>query len=100
MLLIMEHPVTGIIKKAKTGFCWTFFFFPALVPLLRGDIKWCLLAIVIGICTLGIGIFVLCFMYNRIYITGLLEKGYKVREVEGGTLADASASLGIRLPSI
>jgi hypothetical protein len=39
-------------------------------------------------------------MYNRIYITGLLEKGYKVREVEGGTQADAAAGLGIRLPSI
>ncbi|MEI8244544.1 MAG: HrgC protein [Lentisphaerota bacterium] len=100
MLLIMEHPVTGIIKKAKTGFSWTFFFFTALVPLLRGDIKWFLLTIVIGLCTFGIGILVLCFMYNRIYITGLLEKGYKVREVEGGTQADAAASLGIRLPSI
>lgn len=100
MLLIMEHPGTGIIKKVKVGFSWTFFFFSALVPLLRGDIKWFLLTIVIGLCTFGIGILVLCFMYNRIYTTGLLEKGYKVREVEGGTQAEAAARLGIRLPSI
>lgn len=96
----MEHPGTGIIKKVKVGFSWTFFFFSFLVPLFRGDIKWCLLSIVIGICTFGIGILVLCFKYNRLYTVKLLEKGYKVREVEGGTQAGAAALLGIKLPSI
>lgn len=100
MFLIMEHPGTGIIKKVKVGFCWPFFFFTALVPLLRGDIKWVLLTVVIGVCTFGIGLIVLCFKYNRIYTVGLLEKGYKVKEVEGGTQAEATAALGIRLTTL
>ena len=100
MFLIMEHPQTGIIQKVKVGFSWTFFFFSIFVPLFRGDIKWFLLSAVIGMFTFGAGILVLCFKYNRIYTVRLLEKGYKVRNVEGGTIAEASAIMGIKLPSI
>ena len=97
MTLVLQHPNTGIIKRVKVGFSWTYFFFSILVPLFRGDFKWFILGAIIGICTLGVGDIVLCFIYNRIYTVGLIEKGFRIREVEGGSLTEASARFGIRL---
>ena len=97
MTLVLRHPNTGIIKRVKVGFSWTYFFFSIFVPLFRGDLKWFILGAIICICTLGVGDIVLCFIYNRIYTVGLIEKGFRISEVEGGSLTDASARLGIRL---
>lgn len=77
-----------MVKQVKKGFSWTFFFFGLFVPLIRGDLKWAvimfLLQSVIGFFTLGIGAFVVslifAFIYNKIYIKGLLEKGYRPTE--------------------
>jgi hypothetical protein len=66
----------GILKEAKYGFSWTtllFGFFPALF---RGDWKWALIMVVAAIPTVGISWFVFPFVYNKIYIKNLLEKGY------------------------
>ena len=69
------------VKTVKVGFSWTMLFFGVLVPLIRGDVKWFFLSLVISGCTLGIGWLVFPFVYNKIYIKGLLEKGYKPEEV-------------------
>jgi len=97
MKLLMENPNTGIIKKAPIGFSWTTLFFPSLPALLRGDIKWFIIQLIIDCCTL-VAAFVFPFIYNKIYIKSLLEKGFKVKDVEGGTLEDARGKLGINLP--
>lgn len=75
----------GIQKEVKIGFSWTTFFFGCFVPLVRGDIKWAIImiviALVIGSFTFGMGAaivgIVFSFKYNKIYAAGLLEKGYK-----------------------
>lgn len=75
----------GNVKQCKVGFSWTVFFFGFFVPFFRGDLKWGIILLVLnmflGISTLGIGYLVVnlffCFFYNKTYINGLLEKGYK-----------------------
>lgn len=84
MEVMMQHD-SGIKKKVKMGFSWTVFFFGFFVPLLRGDYKWALIlflfASIAGSASEGAGgllvSIVFAFLYNKIYIKGLLEKGYR-----------------------
>ena len=74
----------GLRKEVKVGFSWTVFFFGLFVPLFRGDLKWAAImffgTILLGFATLGIGGAVLgivmSFVYNKIYIKDLIEKGW------------------------
>ena len=83
MLVQLKHS-SGITKTVKVGFSWTTFFFGFIVPLVRGDIKWAaimfIVEVLIGSFTLGIGAWVaeiiFSFIYNKLYIKELLEKGY------------------------
>jgi TM2 domain-containing membrane protein YozV len=96
MKLLMENPNTGILKKAPAGFSWTTLFFSGFPALFRGDIKWFIIQVLL--CWTGIAQIIFAFIYNKMYIEKLLEKGFKVKDVEGGTLEDASGKLGINLP--
>ncbi|WP_349290389.1 hypothetical protein [Paenibacillus sp. 7516] len=77
-------------QKRKVGFSWTTFFFGFLPALFRGDLKWAvimfLIAAAIGAFTFGIGAWVsgivFSFVYNKIYIKELLEKGYRPANAE------------------
>ncbi|CDN41403.1 MULTISPECIES: hypothetical protein [Paenibacillus] len=74
----------GGIKDAKVGFSWTTFFFGFFPALFRGDLKWAVImfvaSVAVGIFTLGFGAWVpgiiFSFIYNKMYIKELLEKGY------------------------
>lgn len=66
----------GMIKQCKVGFSWTTLFFGLFVPLFRGDWKWFLIFIIASCLTFCISNIVFCFIYNKIYINSLLEKGY------------------------
>ena len=46
----------------------------------------------------GISNLVFAFIYNKTYIQKLLEKGFKVKDVEGAVLEEAYKRLGINLP--
>ncbi len=95
--LVMENPNTGLVKEACIGICLN----PPIYMLLRGEIK--LLFAFVVTCTpftLCIGGFYFMAKYNKIYITKLLEKGYKVSQIRNGTLQEASAKLGINLPEL
>jgi hypothetical protein len=75
----------GITKEVKVGFSWTTFFFGFFPALFRGDLKWAaimfIISVAIGSFTLGIGAWVsgivFSFVYNKIYIKELIEKGYR-----------------------
>ncbi len=75
----------GLIKEVKLGFSWTTFFFGFFPALFRGDLKWAVIMFIIeavlGSFTLGIGAsvtgIIFSFIYNKIYIKELIEKGYK-----------------------
>ncbi|OXS57644.1 hypothetical protein B1A99_16440 [Cohnella sp. CIP 111063] len=75
----------GGLKQAKLGFSWTTFFFGFFPALFRGDLKWAAImfitACAFGVFTLGFGAWVpgiiFSFIYNKMYIKELLEKGYR-----------------------
>ena len=74
----------GLTKTVKLGFSWTTFFFGFFPALFRGDLKWAaimfVMSLVVGVVTLGFGAWVpgiiFSFVYNKIYIKELIEKGY------------------------
>ncbi|HZG15340.1 MAG TPA: DUF2628 domain-containing protein [Candidatus Bathyarchaeia archaeon] len=84
----------GITKVVKVGFSWTTFFFGFFPALFRGDLKWAIImfiiAAVLGSFTFGIGAWVsgivFSFIYNKIYIKELIEKGYRPATEESRTL--------------
>lgn len=71
----LRHP-SGLLKDCKVGFSWTTFFFGAFVPLFRGDWKWFLIILVLCSITFSLAIIPFWFIYNKLYIKDLLEKGY------------------------
>lgn len=66
----------GMVKECKVGFSWTTLFFGLFVPLLRGDLKNTLIMLGLGALTFGISWLVFPFIYNKMYINSLLEKGF------------------------
>lgn len=92
----MEHPNTGIIKKMPVGFCWN----PFLKMLLRGEFGALFKSVFLCACTLSLYALVVAATYNKKSIIKLLENGYKVKEVQKGTIEQASAKLGINLPRL
>jgi len=76
MTIHLKHPTTNLVKEVKLGFSWTTLFFGAFVPLIRGDLKWFIIFFIIAIITGGLAWFIIPFLYNKIYIKGLLEKGF------------------------
>ena len=56
--------------------------------------------LILTVFTASLYAWVLAATYNKKSIIKLLEKGYKVKEVEKGTIEQASAKLGINLPQL
>ena len=73
-MIVLEK--NGIQKKSFIGFSWTTFFFGFFVPLIRGDIKWFLIMLILSFLSFGLAQFILCFLYNKFYTVNVLEKGY------------------------
>lgn len=64
-------------KEVKEGFSWSVLFFGIFVPLIRGDWLWFLIMLVAAFVTSGFAWLVFPFIYNKIYINNLMEKGYR-----------------------
>lgn len=78
----------GMVKQVKLGFSWTMLFFGIFVPLLRGDLKWTFISLILVIITSGFAWLILPFFYNRLYIKDMLEKGwYPADDVSRDALA-------------
>lgn len=100
--VMLKHPETGLIKIGFIGFSWTTLFFGMFPALFRGDfitfIGAFAVLVILGLLTFGIGcgiaMFVWAFLYNKYYTRRLIEKGYRLADVE--TLNQlARAKLGI-----
>ena len=76
MIRVMQNEA-GVVKQVKEGFSWTLFFFGFFVPLIRGDLKWFFIMLILHLLTDVLSWLVLPFVYNRIYIDALLEEGYR-----------------------
>nr|WGD75880.1 DUF2628 domain-containing protein [Bacillus subtilis] len=86
----------GLTKEVKVGFSWTTFFFGFFPALFRGDLKWVaimfIISVALGSFTLGIGGWVsgivFSFIYNKLYIKELIEKGYRPANEESQAILE------------
>ena len=76
------HPQTGLMKSGFYGFSWTFLFFGWFVPVFRGELLIALLHLAITVVTFGLWQLIIAFLYNKQYMTRMLEKGYVLNDTE------------------
>ena len=76
------QPETGLMKSGYYGFSWTFLFFGWFVPIFRGELLIGLLHFVITVVTFGLWQVIIAFLYNKQYMTRMLEKGYVLNDTE------------------
>jgi len=76
------HPQSGLMKSGYYGFSWTFLFFGWFVPVFRGELLVALLHLAITVVTFGIWQVIIAFLYNKQYMTRMLEKGYILNDTE------------------
>ena len=90
----IQNPTNGLTKTGFFGFSWTYFFFGWFVPLFRGELGVAALHLLFSLFTFGLWQFIVCFMYNKQYMTRMLEKGYVLRD-KPAVMATAREKLGI-----
>ncbi len=94
----------NVVKEVKVGFSWTTFFFGFFPALFRGDLKWAAIMFVtalgFAVVTAGFGGWIpgiiFSFIYNKMYIKELLEKGYRPANEHSQTIL---ANKGIIIPN-
>jgi hypothetical protein len=77
-----------------THFKKSYLFFGWFVPVFRGELLIGLLHLVITVVTFGLWQVIIAFLYNKQYMTRMLEKGYVLNDTEGVNDA-ARRKLGI-----
>jgi uncharacterized protein YecT (DUF1311 family) len=97
--LILEHPNSGIIRKAPIGFSWSTLIFPSWTAFFRAD--WTAFFFQFATDYIFVfGIIIWPFIYNKMYVNKLLERGFKVKDVRGMSLDAAKEKLAINLPQL
>ncbi len=92
--VIIQHPTNGLTRNGYFGYSWTYLFFGWLVPLFRGELGVAALHMLFTLFTFGLWQLIVSFLYNKQYMTRMLEKGYVLKDSEQ-VMAAARASLNI-----
>ena len=95
-----EHPVNGERRSAPVGFSWTRLFFGFFPALFRSDFKWAIIMALIAVFSLGFSAFVFPFLYNKLYLKELIQKGFEAKSVDVGSLDQVSSRVGLKLPQM
>lgn len=74
--ITFTNEYTGQYKTAPIGFSWTTLFFGCFPALFRSDWKWALIQFGLALVTFGISWLVMPFLYNKLHIKELLNKGF------------------------
>lgn len=98
MIIQLLAPQTKAPRSVKIGFSWTTFFFGCVVPLLHGDWLWFIVMFLLsgmtGAPSFGVGVvavgLIFSFFYNRLYINGLLKRGYVPADEATATILAAN----------
>jgi len=72
----IKHSASGMIKTALYGFSWTYLFFGWFVPLFRGELGVGALHLLFTFFTFGLWQLIVCFLYNKQYMTRMLTSGW------------------------
>lgn len=83
------------VKTAPIGFSWTTFFFGFWPAVFRFDWLWAAVLFVACLLTYGIAGIIFAFFYNKIYLKGLLSKGYGFTNMGGLTDEAMKAYTGL-----
>ena len=81
-------------RKGYFGYSWTYLFFGWFVPLFRGELGVAALHLLFSLFTFGLWQIIVSFLYNKQYMTRMLEKGYVLKDSES-RMAQARAAIGI-----
>ena len=90
----IQNPSNGLTKNGFFGFSWTYLFFGWLVPLFRGELGVGALHLLFTVCTFGLWQLIVAFLYNKQYMTRMLEKGYVLKDTDE-VMSRARTALGI-----
>jgi hypothetical protein len=74
--ITVKHKDSGIRKTARLGWCWTYYYFGFIVPIIRGEIGIAVLHFILSVVTLGLFQFIWSFFYNKQHITRLMTSGW------------------------
>lgn len=80
--ILIKHTQSGLIKSGYVGFCWTYWFFGWLVPVIRGEIGIGVLHLILTICTFGLFQIIMAFLYNKQFMTRHLTSGWVLSDTE------------------
>ena len=92
--VMIIHPTSGLSRKGYFGFSWTYLFFGWWVPMFRGELGVAALHLLFTIVTFGLWQIVVAFLYNKQFMTRMLEKGYVLGDTEE-VMTQARIALGI-----
>ena len=106
VITLENKKITNQMKLAPVGYSWTNLFFGFFVPIFRGDWKWGIIFLAVGIVTAGFlffGFFVYYYIfffscwnsYNKLYASDLLQDGFKVKNLNGADKELVKIKLGI-----
>ena len=88
---IIQHPESGITKDGYYGFSWTYLIFGWFVPLFRGELGVGALHLLFTFVTFGLWQLILCFLYNKQYMTRMLTNGWELAGNENENLKARAA---------
>ena len=71
-----------VVKEVSTGFSWKSLLFGIFYPMARNDFKGALLQFLLCFFTFGLAWCVIPFVYNKRFISRLLEDGYKPHDTK------------------
>lgn len=89
----IKHEPSGMMREGYFGFSWTYFFFGAFVPMFRGEIGVGCLHMIFNIFSFGIWQIIVCWLYNKQYMTRMLQNGWSLDETDP-QFANAKAAIG------
>lgn len=92
--VLIKHTQSGLVKSGYVGFCWTYWFFGWLVPVIRGEIGVGVLHLILTICTFGLFQIIMAFLYNKQFMTRQLTSGWVLSDTEELNIL-AKTKLGI-----